>query len=231
MKRNSIRLIYLAVIVIAAINLSLTACEKTEDLQDTAEAKTNNPSTMDSSEQESLFIHLESLPVEELSEEEFEGLLYLREEEKLARDTYLFLYELFPFGPFRNIPKSEQQHMDAVKFLLGRYNIEDPAEGKEYGEFENSELQDLYNDLTESGSENVIAALKVGALIEETDIRDLQYELDNNVDNQDISFVYNNLLKGSENHLRAFTRVLRNYGVEYEPVILPYEYYKEIISE
>jgi hypothetical protein len=53
-----------------------------------------------------------------------------------------------------------------------------------------------------------VEALKIGALIEEKDIFDLREELENNVDNKDIAFVYQNLLKGSGNHLRAFTRVL-----------------------
>ena len=45
--------------------------------------------------------------------------------------------------------------------------------------------------------------LLVGALIEEVDINDIQKELDEHVDNQDIVFVYDNLINGSYNHLRA----------------------------
>jgi len=54
------------------------------------------------------------------------------------------------------------------------------------------------------GSQSLGNALKVGAAIEEIDILDLQEYLDN-IKEQAIRQVYENLLKGSENHLRAFT--------------------------
>jgi hypothetical protein len=45
--------------------------------------------------------------------------------------------------------------------------------------FNNAELQTLYNTLLEAGKPSLIDALKVGALVEETDILDLAkvYEL------------------------------------------------------
>ncbi len=55
-------------------------------------------------------------------------LIQLREEEKLARDVYLYLYTHWNQWIFSNIAKSEQQHMDAVKGLLDKYDIEDPVD-------------------------------------------------------------------------------------------------------
>jgi hypothetical protein len=121
--------------------------------------------------------------------------------------------------------------MNAVKFLLDRYDIIDPTEGKLEGEFINNELQELYYTLINKGKENAIEALKAGALIEEVDIRDLQNELFNNVNNQDIKFVYNNLIRGSKNHLKAFTGVLKTYGIEYSPAILEQDIYNGIINK
>ncbi len=50
------------------------------------------------------------------------------------------------------------------------------------------------------------------------------------MDNQDITYVYENLMKGSRNHSRAFTRTLSRQGVIYTPQVLDAEAYKAIIS-
>ena len=171
-----------------------------------------------------------NFPYEELSDEEIKGLLFMREEEKLARDTYILFYDLFKQPNFSNISRSEQVHMDAILYLLDKYQLDDPAEGNDIGVFVNTELQQLFNELQETGSTDRIAALKVGALIEETDILDIQHELDHTVDNQDVRFVYENLIRGSKNHLRSFVGVLRVSGVEYEPVLLDEEVFQEIIN-
>ena len=54
------------------------------------------------------------------------------------------------------------------------------------------------------GAQSLGNALKVGAAIEEIDILDLQ-EYMKIIEERAIRQVYENLLKGSENHLRAFT--------------------------
>lgn len=173
---------------------------------------------------------LDQIPAEKISNRERESLLLLIEEEKLARDVYLSFQEKYSLPAFKNIHRSEQQHMNEVKYLLERYMIDDPTEGKANGEFVNSEFRELYKNLTAKGNENLAEALKAGAYIEEVDIRDLKNELDKHVDNADIEYVFNNLIMGSENHLRAFTRILKMQGVEYKPVILEDQYYKSIIN-
>jgi len=55
-------------------------------------------------------------------------LTYIREEEKLARDVYLYLYDMWGSSIFDNISVSEQAHMDAIKTLIDRYGLDDPAE-------------------------------------------------------------------------------------------------------
>ncbi|MEA1940422.1 MAG: DUF2202 domain-containing protein, partial [Candidatus Caldatribacteriota bacterium] len=62
-----------------------------------------------------------------LDETEKEGLLLMREEEKLARDVYLNLYEKWNLKTFYNIAQSEKTHMEAIKTLLDRYDIKDPV--------------------------------------------------------------------------------------------------------
>jgi hypothetical protein len=165
----------------------------------------------------------------ELSAVEAEGILFMREEEKLARDVYLTLYDQWQMQVFTNIADSETTHMEAVKTLIERYELDDPAEGREIGEFANEELQVLYDRLVEQGSRSLVDALKVGAAIEEIDILDLQ-EYVAQTGNRDIQTVYDNLLRGSRNHLQAFVSSLEQQGVTYEPSHLSPEQYEEIIS-
>jgi hypothetical protein len=140
-----------------------------------------------------------------LSEEEIAGLVFMVEEEKLAHDVYVKMYELWGIRTFSNIASSESQHMNAVRTLLSRYGIDDPTVGNGVGVFENADLQTLYNELIAAGSQSVADALQVGVLIEETDITDLQHHIEA-LEHADVAQVYNNLLRGSQNHLRAFSR-------------------------
>jgi hypothetical protein len=165
-----------------------------------------------------------------LSETEIDGLTYMREEEKLARDVYLALYDQWGQQTFTNIARSEQAHMNAIATLLDRYDIPDPAAGKDLGEFTNPDLQALYDQLVATGSQSLADALKVGLAIEEIDIQDLIEELDA-VTHSDVQRVYESLKWGSENHLRAFATALeRQTGESYEPEYLDQETYDAILS-
>jgi len=164
-----------------------------------------------------------------LSQAEIEALIFLREEEKLARDVYLYLYDVWGQWIFENIAASEQQHMDAVKKLLDKYNLDDPAEGQPEGEFTDSDLQDLYVSLTETGTESKLQALSVGATIEDMDIFDLQNFLEL-TDKADITRVFENLTKGSRNHLRAFVGQMELLGGTYKALYLTQEEVDEIVN-
>lgn len=165
----------------------------------------------------------------DLSQDEIDGLLYMVEEEKLARDVYLTLYNLTGLQVFDNIAKSEQRHMDAVLSLIEKYNLTAPEALDQVGVFQNEELQNLYDQLVQMGSQSTEDALKVGALIEETDIEDLEDWIAK-TDNEDIKTVYSNLMAGSENHLRAFVGQLERLGVDYTAQVLPQEQVDEILS-
>ncbi len=173
---------------------------------------------------------IDSLPFEELSTEETNGLIFMREEEKLARDVYLTLYSVWGQRIFTNISGAEQTHMGAIKMILDKYELADPVQIDSIGSFTNMDLRELYESLTTQGSVSLIEALKVGALIEEIDIRDLVKELDEYVDNADVTLVYENLYRGSRNHLRAYVRNLSRQGVTYEPTVLEPSDYQKIID-
>ena len=169
------------------------------------------------------------LPLQEIDETERADLLFLREEEKLARDVYLALKEEWGLKVFRNIARSEQIHMNAVLTLLTKYDIEDPVGEAEPGEFTNPDLQDLYDDLLAQGLLSRDDAVIVGATIEDMDIHDLQQML-GRTDNTDLKIVYQNLMKGSRNHLRAFHRQLVKYDLSYTPQYITQAEYDEIVS-
>lgn len=144
-----------------------------------------------------------------LTTADVDSLLYMREEEKLAHDVYVTLHNLWGAPLFNNIAASEQNHTEMVLALLNQYGLADPAAGNGVGEFTNSELQALYDDLVSQGSQSYEAALLVGGLIEEVDIADLRAELETtNV--AAIQQVYQSLLSASGNHLNGFANAYEN---------------------
>lgn len=169
------------------------------------------------------------IPASELDSGEIAGLLLMREEEKLARDVYTALYEIWKMNVFQNIAASEQSHMESIGYLLERYDLDDPVGTDIPGEFENQELQQLYDRLVEQGSESLRDAFTVGATVEDLDIKDLA-ELRHETDNEDIQVVYQNLEKGSRNHLRSFVSQLERNGGSYSAVYISDEYYKAILG-
>lgn len=162
-----------------------------------------------------------------LSQIDADGLAFIREEEKLAGDVYTAMYEQWGLPIFANIADAESTHTSAVVDLLDSYQLLDPADGLAAGEFTNPDLQALYDELVETGSQSVIDALEVGALIEELDITDLRLR---ESDQPDIDLVYSNLERGSNNHLRAFNRQLERRDVTYVPTYLDQETFDQITS-
>lgn len=163
-----------------------------------------------------------------LTDAEKEDLLYMREEEKLARDVYIKLYEKWNVPIFSNISNSEQTHTDSINFLIVRYGLNDPFVN-EIGKFTNEELQSLYDSLMEKGNNSLEDALVVGATVEEVDIIDLK-EAISNTDKADIKTVYENLMKGSRNHLRSFVSNMKSRGYSYTPQYLSQEEFNEIVN-
>lgn len=153
-----------------------------------------------------------------LSQVEIDSLLFMREEEKVARDSYLVLGELWGMVIFANISEAEQRHLDAMKALIDCYRLDDPViDG--VGLFTDPNLQQLFDDLVDKGQQSAMEGLYVGALIEETDIVDIQSSIDNSSHDRIIS-TYESLLCGSRNHLRAFVRQIENNGGSYAPTVM-----------
>lgn len=175
---------------------------------------------------------LDALPTEPLSDAETDSLRLMREEEKLAGDVYVHLNALWGEQTriFGNIAASEDTHAEAVRQLLQRYGLPDPSAGRAEGQFSRADLQALYAQLASSGQASLVAALATGMTIEELDIRDLELAM-SRADNQDIRFVYTELIRGSGNHLRAFHRSLEQTGASYTPRYLSQAAFDAIVNQ
>ena len=183
-----------------------------------------------SSVADSFYCKVADFPKQDVSFEESKELLYMREEEKMAHDFYSLMYEKWGLRPFGNIKEAEARHMQAVKTLLDRYGISDPVTTSEYGIFSSEKIRSLYDNFLRQGNISAKDALLAAAELEEVDIIDLKKGIKES-DNDDIRFVYNNLVRGSENHLRAFVRNLSKYNTEYSPKHLDRETYGKITGD
>ncbi len=165
----------------------------------------------------------------ELTEDEINMLLFVREEEKMARDVYLYYSEKFNKPIFKNIAKSEQAHMEAVLCLLLHFEISDPAL-PDTGLFTDEIIQGMYNDLISLGTGTIVDAMTAGANIEDFDIEDINTWM-SKTENEAILSVFSKLVCGSGNHLISFCAHLEAYGVPYVPVYISVEEYEYILSE
>jgi hypothetical protein len=163
-----------------------------------------------------------------LSEVEKKDLLFLREEEKLARDIYVYAFNKYQNNVFNSISQSEQKHMDNVLNLLNQYAIPDPA-STQMGIFNNADLQSLYNQLKSQVDISASESLKVGATIEELDINDID-DFIANTSNSKLLNVYDKLNCGSKNHIRSFTDQLKTVGITFVPQFISVEEYNTILN-
>ena len=145
---------------------------------------------------------------------EKDGLIFIWEEEKAARDIYSSLYEKNNLTIFLDLTRSEESHMDQAKAVIDKYGLVLPADVP--GVFENQTLQDIHDRLLAEGLESDEQALKVAAEFEEISIMDLEAELAA-AENEDVRTMYQGLLAGSRKHLRSYVADLKEQGIEYEP--------------
>ena len=146
----------------------------------------------------------------QLSETEAANIQYMRQEEKLARDVYLTLYEEWGAPIFANIAESEQRHMDALKNLIDLYKIEDPIVDNSVGAFADPDFTVLYEYYVDLGLPSLLDAFDVGVQIEQLDIADLDAKLAETT-MRNVIRVFENLRAGSERHLAAFESHINTY--------------------
>lgn len=163
-----------------------------------------------------------------LTQAELDNLNFLLEEEKMARDVYLYLYDLYGVNIFNNISSSEQRHMDFVIEILDNYDLEYNYLD-EHGEFINQDIQTLYDQLTSKGDVSLLEAYLAGITIEDLDIFDLNNAIAN-TDKADLIEMYETLSCGSRNHMRAFYDKIKAEGSDYDPQYISSNLFSDIIT-
>jgi len=146
-----------------------------------------------------------------------QGMRFIWEEEKTARDLYISFYKQTNQSIFADLIGSEQNHMDQVKSIMDRYGVSTPV--PDQGALENQTLIQMYDDLLSRGSRSDQDALMAAATFEEISIMDLQKEI-NTTENQEAIAVYQGLLAGSRKHLRSYVSDLKEQGIVYTPQYL-----------
>ena len=134
-------------------------------------------------------------------------LIAMRDEERLAGDTYTALADLTGARIFTNIARAEERHQGAVERLLTARGLDVGALGDEPGDYSVGAYEDLYAEFLARGEKGLDAALEVGVEIEQRDISDLENRLEQQPTASERQ-VLEALLRGSQHHLAAFTMSL-----------------------
>lgn len=170
------------------------------------------------------------LPTLILSENESQTLLFMREEEKLAHDIYIYAFEKYGLNIFQNIANSESSHVLSVLGVMETYQVSDPLSGSTVpGEFTDPILINLYSDLINRVDLSLNESILVGLLIEDLDINDLEIAI-SETDKLSISNLYANLECGSKNHMRAFYDQANAAEITYTPEFISQSEYSSIVN-
>lgn len=139
-----------------------------------------------------------------MTEEQKDELFFIYQEEKVARDVYITLGNIYTNeNTFASIQLSEQRHIDAARGLCEKYAVNiDGVDEDSVGNFVLQPLQELYDTLVAKGQRSLLDALEVGEVIEVKDIEDLEHAMVGMPN--DVVNVFENLKEGSLNHLDAF---------------------------
>lgn len=162
-----------------------------------------------------------------LTAREKDGLLFIWEEEKAARDIYNGLYEKNNMTIFLDLVRSESSHMDQARSVMEKHGLDVPPD--EPGRFQNQTLQEIHDQLLAEGLQSDQDALTVAAVFEEISIVDLEKELSAS-QAEDVRTVYEGLLAGSRKHLRSYVSDLKDQGIEYQPRYLEGGEFQKIVK-
>ena len=181
-------------------------------------------------------VDISTLPSSTLTQELKDALAYMGNEERLAYDIYMNLYNYHSangdrVSQLQNIAsRSEQSHVGIVQSLVQKYdltaadldNVQNGIADNTVsfsdmpsGQYDIPAIQSLYDALYAKGTDSVQDALEVGCMVEVTDINDLDHYLSlaaaSNA--EDVQAAFEVLRDGSYKHYWAFDKGLKNRGV------------------
>jgi len=213
-----------------------TEAEAQAHLQDTMHALNadNSNGNAGNTEHTGSMFDVNGYPVYALTPEVEETIAYMGNEERLAHDVYLNLYNYHlnngvEIKQLVNIATgAEVQHIEIVQSLVHKYNldastiIENPVadssvtpDNMPSGQYGIPVIQNLYDTLYAKGQASQQDALEVGCMVEVTDVNDLDADiaLAEAAGAEDVVAAFNVLRDGSYNHYWAFDKGLKNMGV------------------
>lgn len=175
---------------------------KTKSTQESHKANTHQ----ETKHSETLDSSVDTTIASSLTATDVSTLLYMIEEEKMARDIYDTLFEQTGLTAFDKISNSEQKHYDSLLSTALKLGVDTSALSTEVGVFSNDTIQSLYDQLILQATISTDDAIAVGITIEQTDIADLQATIET-TDIILLGQVYSNLLNGTKHHLTAFENI------------------------
>ena len=213
-----------------------TEVEAQAHLQDTMHALNadNSNENAGNTGQSGSILDINNSPTYTLTPEVEETIAYMGNEERLAHDVYLNLYNYHlnngvEIKQLYNIATgAEVQHIEIVQSLVHKYNldastiIDNPVadssitpDNMPSGQYGIPAIQNLYDTLYAKGQASQQDALEVGCMVEVTDINDLNADiaLAETAGAADVVAAFNALRDGSYNHYWAFDKGLKNTGV------------------
>ncbi len=178
-----------------------------------------------------------------------DALAYMGNEERLAYDVYMNLYNYHlqngdTIRQLQNIAqRSENKHIAIVQDIVRRYNlgasdvtnVENPIadntitqDKMQMGKYDIPAIQELYDTLYEKGIKSKQDALEVGCMVEVTDVDDLDRWITKAKESNatDVLAGFDILVRGSYNHYWAFDKGLKNMGITQGCAVLGEEYTK-----
>ncbi len=126
------------------------------------------------------------------------------EKEKLSHDVYVAYFESTGDYRFERVAQSEEQHLEALRNLMDRYDVTDPTRGLDEGEFKTDAVDAAYDDYLDEG-DGLAGALKAARAVEKDDIAGLEQAAEG-LHAPDAEQVYEHLTRASEMHLQVFSR-------------------------
>ncbi|MFB6226179.1 MAG: DUF2202 domain-containing protein [Candidatus Paceibacteria bacterium] len=216
------------VLLVFTLVVTLSGCSLETEAEKVLSLTKNGATSFDQQKLEQVLERKKEMQ-KPLGEEVEMDLIYLIEEEKVARDLSYKFSQKYDEKIFTEVYKAENTHLKAVQRFIRNYKLDDPTSKNGVGEFKNPQLQKIYDEKLSSGKENKNKAYQSLLWVLEKNINDININKDS-TDKDDILFVYNNLIRSSKNHIRAIDSLLSKEGGSYSPEHLSKAKYESIIS-